>query len=95
MGRFSEAFLNLFSNLTTKDLDKECLKGQVSKLIIEQRRELKMNKSSFAKLLNVDKESLSNYESFSYNFTLDELSNIFSKLNKRIIISTEGGCNEE
>lgn len=94
MGRFSEAFLNLFSDLTTKDLDKECLKGQVSKFIIEQRRELKMNKSSFAKLLDVNKEMLSSYESFSYNFTLDELSNIFSRLNKRIIISVEGECDE-
>lgn len=94
MGRFSEAFLNLFPDLTTKDLDKECLKGQVSKLIIEQRRKLKTNKSSFAKLLNVDKETLSSYESFSYNFTLDELSNIFSKLNKKVIISIEGGHDE-
>ena len=37
MGKFSEAFLNLFSNLTTKDIDKECLKGQVSKLSIDER----------------------------------------------------------
>lgn len=94
MGKFSEAFLNLFSNLTTKDLDKNCLKGQVSKLIIDQRRKLKMNKSSFAKLLDINKETLLNYESFNYNFTLDELNNIFSKLNKKIIIFIEGDYDE-
>ncbi len=60
------------------------LKGKFSALIINKRYELGMNQKDFATLLGVSQTMISQWENCEYNFTLEKIEEISSKLGLKI-----------
>ena len=73
-------FNELFSELTESDILAGELRHQISKLIHNKRLELKMTQKQFAEYMGVTQGMVSKWESFGYNFSLDTIGEIFSKL---------------
>lgn len=89
MSNYSKEFLELFDSLTESELLGEELKHEVSKMIRRCRNEKNMSQKEFADYLNVNQSMVSKWESHEYNFSLEAIGAIFTKLGKKITISTD------
>lgn len=73
-------FNELFSELSEADILAADLRHQVSRFIRNKRIELGMTQKQFAEYMDVTQGMVSKWESFSYNFSLEHIAAIFSKL---------------
>lgn len=80
MKKRSDIFNMLFADLTDGDIKSTELKSEVSSAIHAKRIELGMSQSEFAKFMNVSQAMVSKWESHSYNFSLENIADIFTKL---------------
>ena len=77
----------LVSSLTKEQVKKLELIHEISMAIVRERKKLGMNQTEFAKFLGVTQGMVSKWESGEYNFTLENISNIFVKLNLDVNIN--------
>ena len=77
----------LVSSLTKEQVKKLELIHEISMAIVRERKKLGMNQTEFAKFLCVTQGMVSKWESGEYNFTLENISNIFVKLNLDVNIN--------
>lgn len=77
----------LVSSLTKEQVKKLELIHEISMAIVHERKKLGMNQTEFAKFLGVTQGMVSKWESGEYNFTLENISNIFVKLNLDVNIN--------
>lgn len=70
----------LLPEITESDITEGKLRHQISKAIRAKRKELNMTQKDFAKYMDVSQTMISKWESFSYNFTPDDIAQIFTKL---------------
>ena len=77
----------LVSSLTKEQVNKLELIHEISMAIVRERKKLGMNQTEFAKFLGVTQGMVSKWESGEYNFTLENISNIFVKLNLDVNIN--------
>ena len=86
-------FNELFSTLTDAQIMAGELKHRVSDIIHQKRVELNMTQKEFAKYMGVTQGMVSKWESFSYNFSLECIASIFTKLSVDIP-KKKGNINE-
>lgn len=80
-------FLSGFSDsLDAADLFASRLIGKISAAIFKKRLDLKMSQSQFAELLDVSQPMVSKMESGDYNYSVEKLAEIFTKLDMDIDI---------
>lgn len=77
----------LVNSLTKEQVKKLELIHEISMAIVRERKKLGMNQTEFAKFLGVTQGMVSKWESGEYNFTLENISNIFVKLNLDVNIN--------
>ena len=77
----------LVSSLTKEQVKKLELIHEISMAIVRERKKLGMNQTEFAKFIGVPQGMVSKWESGEYNFTLENISNIFVKLNLDVNIN--------
>ena len=77
----------LVSSLTKEQVKKLELIHEISMAIVRERKKLGMNQTEFAKFLGVTQGMVSKWESGEYNFSLENISNIFVKLNLDVNIN--------
>lgn len=77
----------LVSSLTKEQVKKLELIHEISMAIVHERKKLGMNQTEFANFLGVTQGMVSKWESGEYNFTLENISNIFVKLNLDVNIN--------
>lgn len=77
----------LVNSLTKEQVKKLELIHEISIAIVRERKKLGMNQTEFAKFLGVTQGMVSKWESGEYNFTLENISNIFVKLNLDVNIN--------
>ena len=81
MSKKSEFFEMLLSELSDTDILKADLCHQISSMIYSKRKEMNKNQKEFANFMGVSQAMVSKWESFEYNFTIESIAEIFSKLN--------------
>ncbi len=80
--------LSLFENtLSPAEVLSSKLIAQVSTAITKERVKLRMTQSEFAKHINVTQSQISRWEHGNYNFSLEKISSIATKLNMDVNIS--------
>ena len=67
------------------------LKGKFAALILNKRLELRMNQTDFAESLGVSQGLVSQWEDGRYNFTLEKIGEISSKLGLEIDLTVSNG----
>ena len=85
----SNVFNTLFSHLSEGDILGSDLRHQISLAIHNKRKEMKLSQKEFAKYMGISQSMVSKWESFSYNFSLDHIGNIFNKLDMHIEFNIE------
>lgn len=83
----------MFPSLTDAQLYASEMKYDISKAIYLKRKEKNMSQKEFAKFMDVSQGMVSKWESFNYNFTIDSISEIFSKLDLKLKVSIESDIN--
>jgi predicted transcriptional regulator len=83
----SDVFDTMFQSLSKGDILGADLRHQASAAICAKRQELKMSQAEFAAFMGVSQSMVSKWESFSYNFSLDNIGEIFVKLDIPIAFS--------
>ena len=81
-------FDEIFSNLSKADIIAGNLRHEISETIYNKRIALGMTQEQFAKHMGVSQGMVSKWESFSYNFSLEHIAEIFSKLEIDISFKT-------
>lgn len=82
--------LGMFDEFVTEENKKTSeILMKLSNEIIKCRLDMNMTQSEFAKFLNYSQSMISKIESEEYNFTVEKLVNIFSKLDKNIEITVK------
>lgn len=80
----------LCPELTNADLLANEQKHNVSKAIYFKRKELNMSQKEFSEYMGVSQGMVSKWESFSYNFTIEAMAEICTKLNLTLEINLTG-----
>ncbi len=70
----------LFSELSDSDFLANKLYSEISARIALERHNLRMNQKEFAKFLGVSQGMVSRWENCDYNFTIEKIADIFTKL---------------
>lgn len=76
----------LFSSMTPAEKEYNKIMAEVSYQIQIARKRLNMNQKEFASLLGVTQGMVSKWESCSYNFSMEKITQIFTKLNLKVDI---------
>ena len=76
----SDVFNSLFKTLSDSDILGADLRHQVSSAICLKRQELEMSQKEFSEFMGVSQSMVSKWESYSYNFSLNNVGDIFAKL---------------
>lgn len=84
----------MFPSITDADISASEIKYKISKAIYLKRKEMQMSQKRFAEFLNVTQGMVSKWESFNYNFTIEAITEIFSKLNLELNLSIHSNINE-
>ncbi len=80
--RENERMFDFISDHITKsDIYAASVLGKISAFIINSRMEKNMSQAEFAKLMDVSQGMISKWESAEYNFTVESIAQIVSKLN--------------
>ena len=76
-----DLFNTICEQYSDEDMKVSLILAKISAKLSAKRLELQMNQKQFAKYLNVSQTMVSKWEKGDYNFTIDNLINIFGKLN--------------
>lgn len=82
---------DLLPSLSEADLLASKLKVRVSDAIINNRKNMGLNQKQYAELIGVSQAMISEWESGHYNFSIESLSLIASKLNLKLEINLKEG----
>lgn len=83
------SIFDLLPALSEADLLASKLKVRVSDAIINNRKNAGLNQKQYAELIGVSQAMISKWESGHYNFSIESLSLIATKLNLKIEINLE------
>lgn len=64
------------------DLLAGSINAKLSMFVYRRRKQLKMNKKQFAKLMGVSTYRVTRWESAEYNFTVEDIIKIYKNINK-------------
>lgn len=84
----------MLPGITDSKIKASKLKYKISKALYQKRKQLNMSQNEFAKFMGVTQGMVSKWESFEYNFTIESLCDIFSKINIDFNIELNDEINE-
>ncbi|WP_283608323.1 helix-turn-helix domain-containing protein [Faecalispora anaeroviscerum] len=81
----NELLKQIAGNMSMAELSKSVVLMELSETIAKKRKEMRMSQTAFAEHMGVSQGMVSKWESGDYNFTINTLSDIATKLNLHFI----------
>lgn len=79
--KFDEAkVVDIFADLSEEEKIQADLLAEIAMQIHSRRIEMKMTQAEFARFINVSQTMVSKWESGDYNFTIEKIAYVFSKI---------------
>lgn len=82
-----------FADIPSAQKQEAILKGKLAAIIFNKRMELNMTQTEFAKHLGVSQSLVSKWEDGEYNFTVEKISEVATKLGISLDITAENANN--